>query len=242
MEEHNPIARLEFREVVAVIQEVPLEMFTGPSAEARLQDLAWVGPHACRHEEVVERAMQHSSVLPARFGALFSSLESLEALVEDHYEAILHFLGYADDKEEWAVKGLLDREEAQRRWGVAESQEEAPSASPGRRYLMEQRHRVQAAQEVSSWARETDLALAAELERCAADFRRLRSLSQETSGRGTEMVFNWAFLVANRDREAFRGQVEKLGAEQASRGLVLELSGPWPPYSFCPSLVPREIP
>ncbi len=105
---------------------------------------------------------------------------------------------------------------------------------------MQRRHRAQAAQEVNSWARETDLALAAELERCAADFRRLRSLSQETSGREREMVFNWAFLVGQRDRETFRSQVEKLRAEQASKGLVLELSGPWPPYSFCPSLVPRE--
>ena len=242
VEEHGPIARLEFREVVAVVQEVPLEMFAGPAAEARLQDLAWVGPRACRHEEVVERAMQHSPVLPARFGALFSSPESLKALIEDHYEAIFQFLDYAGDKEEWAVKGLLDREEAQRYRGTAGSQEASPSSSPGRRYLMERRHHVQAVQEVSSWARETDLALATELKRCAADFRRLRPLSQEASGRGREMVFNWAFLVAHRDREVFRSQVEKLSAEQAGRGLVLELSGPWPPYSFCPSLAPREAP
>lgn len=231
--EGRPVTAWAFREIAALGQPLPIEAFAGPEAEEHLQDLAWVGPRACRHEELVERAMQFSPVLPARFGTLFSSLESLKALVDNHCEAILRFLEYAADKEEWAVKGLLDREEAQRHFLAAAG---VLPSSPGTRYLMEQRHRAQAAREVKSWVSQISLTLAARLERQAVDFRPLRPLARQTSGREQEMVFNWAFFVARRDREAFRLQVEELSAAQASQGLVLELSGPWPPYHFCPSL------
>ena len=38
----------------AVFSQAELEEFCGESAEARLQDLAWLGPRVCRHEAVIE--------------------------------------------------------------------------------------------------------------------------------------------------------------------------------------------
>src|SRR5262249_27285906 len=35
---------------------------------------------------------------------------------------------------------------------------------------------------------------------------------------------------------AFCGRVERASAELADRGLTFELTGPWPPYCFTPSL------
>src|SRR3972149_2290049 len=65
--------------VAAVLCGVPLEMFSGPDAEERLKDLAWIGPRACRHEEVILAARRHVPVLPVRFGTVFSTLELLAA-------------------------------------------------------------------------------------------------------------------------------------------------------------------
>ena len=109
---NGPLVQENFRDVTAVVCSVPLEDFIGSSADERLQDLSWVGPRALRHEQVIEEVMQNSPVLPARFGTLFSSRESLLALVENNYAKIDQFLDHIKDKEEWAVKCVLSRADA----------------------------------------------------------------------------------------------------------------------------------
>src|SRR3990172_3118588 len=73
LDEQSPLYLQTFQDVTAVIGNVLLDDFCGPAADEHMQDLAWLGPRGHRHEAVVERAMQCSPVLPARFGTLFSS-------------------------------------------------------------------------------------------------------------------------------------------------------------------------
>jgi hypothetical protein len=45
------------------------------------------------------------------------------------------------------------------------------------------------------------------------------------------MVLNAAYLVPAGD-EALAGAVAELAARHGARGLVLEVTGPWPPHNF----------
>jgi len=60
--------------IAAVLAEVNIEDFTGPESQKKMENLAWIGPRALRHEEVVLLAMEQGPVLPVRFGTVFSSL------------------------------------------------------------------------------------------------------------------------------------------------------------------------
>jgi hypothetical protein len=51
-----------------------------------------------------------------------------------------------------------------------------------------------------------------------------------------EMVLNWAFWTAREDADDFRARVDRANEQNDRQGLLLQLSGPWPPYSFLPSL------
>ena len=64
----------------AVFSQVELGEFCGESADAHLQDLAWLGPRVCRHEAVIEEIMSRVPVLPARFATLFTSVGQLGAV------------------------------------------------------------------------------------------------------------------------------------------------------------------
>lgn len=226
------------KDVVAVVSKVALEEFCGPAAESNMQDLTWVGPRACRHEEVIERVMRYSPVFPTRFGTLFSSLESLGTLVEKHYGTISEFLDYVADKEEWAVKGLLDRARAEEQLLALTLSQRSGSlpSSAGARYLQEQQLRDEVGKELRSWVKTVSSAMAKELIHQAVESRELKLLPREGSGRDMDMVLNWAFLLLKNAREDFRARIEQVGAEYSKRGVILELSGPWPPYSFRPSL------
>src|ERR1019366_1055238 len=138
-------------EIGAVLSEVELGEFCGESAEARLADLAWLGPRVCRHEAVIEEVMSRAPVLPARFATLFISVDSLQRSVFEHREAIAQFFAQLGDQQEWAVKGLLNRAAALERLGASgrpAAEEPAPAASPGARYFEEKRRKAQLERDV----------------------------------------------------------------------------------------------
>jgi hypothetical protein len=70
----------------------------------------------------------------------------------------------------------------------------------------------------------------------AADVRERRLLSREATGSDKDMVLNWAFLVPKKAVPGFQARVQDANAQYPDRGLILECTGPWPPYSFTPAL------
>jgi gas vesicle protein GvpL/GvpF len=234
-----------FPDVGAIVSEVPLEDFCGPAAELRMQQLAWVGPRALRHEAVVEQMMRHSPVLPARFGTLFSSQESLAKFLDIHRDTISQFLDRVADQEEWSIKGLLDRKQAGqalRSASLAAQQGQLATLPPGTRYFQEQRIRSAAEKELSLWLNETCRQVASDLRSRASDFRECQVVPREPPESGTEVVLDWAFLLPRGATAAFRLRIEQLNENDSTRGLVFELSGPWPPYRFVPPLAMGTAP
>jgi hypothetical protein len=227
---------ISHREVGALACEVDAADFTGATGETQLGDLVWVAPRACRHQAVVELASHSSSVLPARFASLFSSREKLMTFLKQYYEEISRFLEFVQGKEEWSVKGLLDRDLL-----IEALITETPGAAelpvpPGARYLKLQRLRGEAVGRVPGRLREWQELTEQALKGHAVDLRRLKPLSREASGRDREVVFNWAFLLARQSLDAFRQRFECWIDDICASGLDLELTGPWPPYSFAPPL------
>jgi hypothetical protein len=192
-----------------------------------------------RHEAVVEEVMRHSPVLPAPFGTLFSSPERLGEFLDQHRAAIVEFLERVADQEEWSVRGLLDRKQAGRALTAASlaAQEAQLAALPrGRRYFAEQQIRAGAEKALSLWIEETRRQVASSLMKQASDFRECPAMPRASAESGIEIVLNWAFLLPKRATPAFRAQIDQVNEKQAMGGLVLEVSGPWPPYRFVPPL------
>ncbi len=226
-------------EIGAVFSEVELAEFCGEAAEARLQDLAWLGPRVCRHAAVIEEIMSRVPVLPARFATLFTSFDSLTQYVLEHREAIAEFFAQLGEKQEWAVKGLLNRADALSGLsspGRPVPDESAPVISAGAQYLREKRIQAQLERDFSLRLREFCRRAAAALGAQAGGFRERKVLAAVSAGTDAEVMLNWAFLVAPAALENFRARLERFNADEVFPGLLLTLNGPWPPYSFAPDL------
>jgi histone H3/H4 len=230
---------MQFFDVTAIVCEVSAEEFTGPSGEEKLQDLEWVAPRAVRHEQVIEEVMRYSPVLPARFGSLFSGVESLALLIERNLNAITTFLEYATGKHEWSVKGFLSKTKALEEI-ISEKMRAAgqdlSSLNPGMRYFKERQIRGQAEQELAGRVREMCDEVSEELIRYAASARRRKVIAQ-TKEEDVRLVVNWAFLLDRSVSDDFLNRVESVNALSNTKGVSFACSGPWPPYSFAPSLL-----
>jgi hypothetical protein len=78
--------------------------------------------------------------------------------------------------------------------------------------------------------------VAAALGTHAGGFRERKVLTPVVEGSEVEVVLNWAFLIAPGALEDFKASLERFNGGEAFPGLMLALTGPWPPYSFAPDL------
>lgn len=227
-----------FMGVTAILSKVSLDEYCGPAAESRMKDLAWIGPRACRHENIVERVMRHSPVVPARFGTIFSSMNSLEDLLKVHRKTILNCLDQVADKQEWVVKGLIDSARAKEKIVseiIAAEAQRLASLHPGARYFQEKRIHNHAGSELNRRLKEIYKEIADDLSALASDVCPGRLLSKDASGTDMDMFMNTAYLIPLNCLKNFHARVDRANAVYAQNGLVFKLSGPWPPYSFCPA-------
>lgn len=237
--EGQPLYTKTCQGMAAIFCLVSLKEFCGPEAEARMQDLAWLGPRALRHQEVIAQVMRHSPVLPMRFGTLFSSWGALEEMITRRRPQILGFLEMVVDQEEWAVKGLLDKAAARDKIfsQTVAGQEAYLAALPaGQRYFQEQRLRAGVERQLRLRLKKIGQELAGDLSQLAAEFRPRRVLNRSVTGKELDMVLNWAFLVPRRAVAAFQARLHRANRDYSPEGLTFEYSGPWPPYSFAPGL------
>jgi hypothetical protein len=137
------------------------------------------------------------------------------------------------------VKGLLNRTVALGRpssSGQPAAEERAPDASPGARYFREKRSQAQWERDLNLRLREFCQRAAASLGAHAGGFRERRVLAPVAAEADAEAVLNWGFLVSPATLADFLVHLERLNSGEAFPGLMLALTGPWPPYSFLPNL------
>jgi hypothetical protein len=238
MSDNEPLSHENFRDVTAVVRTVSLDDYIGLSADERLQDLAWVGPKALRHEQVIEEVMQYSPVLPARFGTLFSTRDSLLELVENNYVEIDRFLTHISDKEEWAVKCAFSRSSAKKRLldeKLAVMSENLQAMAPGLRYFKERQITAEVDKGLSRWLAGVCGAVERELKALSADSEK-RSVIKALEDGTMEVVANWAFLVNEYAVQTFEAAIVRWNEKLSEQGIILKCSGPWPPYTFSPTL------
>ncbi len=218
----HPISSCTCGAISAVYSEVELREFLGESAEAHVQDLAWLGPSVCRHEAVIERIMTRAPVLPARFATLFSSLDSLEQFLLEQQETITGFFRELGDQQEWAVKGLVDRTGALER--LSYSAVEGLASSPGTRYFQEKRIKAQLEREFNQSLKVFCRRAAAALGKYSSGFRERKVLAPAAGGNDAEVVLNWAFLIPPLALNDFRTSLERFNDGQTIPGLMLTLT------------------
>lgn len=243
IDELHPLFVETIEGVCAILSEVVLEDFSGPDARERLEDLAWIGPRALRHEEVIMVVMRRSSVLPVRFGTVFSSLEAMAESLRLRQDVLAQFFLAAAGKKEWTIKGYVDTPRA-RSWimaaRMAAEKEQLEGLSPGRRYFSEQKIKGAVDRAITSWLKEMSGDIIEFAREVFMGFSESRLHSRDVTGGDFEMFFHGVFFVPDRTVGVLGQLTDDWNARHAHHGLCLELSGPWPPYHFVPVLETGE--
>jgi len=213
--------------LAAVVSRVAVQDFTGELGESHLQDIAWLGPRACRHAAVVEQAMAAGPVYPLPFGTLFSGPAALDQAIEQGAADIAAVLRQVAGCQEWSVEGTLDRRQTVDCLldeGLQSGRLSLPEGA-GRRHLEEQKLRRALALEIDDWLDRRMEAIQQELAALSRAHRPRRLLDDK--------ILHWAYLVPTGQTDDFSVAVNAVASRHQAFGLRLRLTGPWPPYTFC---------
>jgi hypothetical protein len=210
------------------------------SLKKQVNEPAWVAKRVSEHEDVVEKLMRNQGILPMKFLTLFRSKRSLLNAMAPHLPELDHYLQYVQDKEEWALKvycnesqGLKHLLETDR--GLREMDRKT-FQTPGGQYLHRKRLQELAREGLKNVLDGIIQDIHETLIPLSVEERDLKVHEKKITQKREDMLFNGAFLMSRKRLNIFRRRVEALKECYGPWGLLFELTGPWPPYNFCPSL------
>jgi hypothetical protein len=209
------VQTVNYKDIAAVVSDTPTEVLDATRE------------NVLGHERVNETVMRRLTVIPMSFGTVFKTREDIVELLRGAYDAFHDVLLKMQDKFEFGLKVLWDRDAA-----IKQIEQEDDDIRRLKKEISSQKGSTYFAR--MQYGRLVDGALQARSERYVAEiFDQLRDVavaSRANKPIGDRMIMNAAFLVA-RDRENdFDSRVKAVGGRYPN--LNFRYTGPWPPYNF----------
>ncbi|MPY32404.1 GvpL/GvpF family gas vesicle protein [Streptomyces adustus] len=218
--------------LVLVVSHVPAQDFQEDALKLHLEDLDWLEAVARAHHGVIEAMAVHTTVLPLRLATVYLDDTRARDVLDARRALFAERLAHLAEHVEWGVKIHVEPSSAP----AAPAPQRGEALSPGRAYLRDRRQQQSVRDSVYQDARQAAETIEALGRRYAVERARHRVQQGVLAGPVGENVVNDAYLVPREHCEKFRSEV--LHAADGLRGVRIEVTGPWAPYSFAmPSVV-----
>jgi hypothetical protein len=216
-------------DLVAYVSTVPLTEFGEEALRRNLEDLPWLETIARAHHEVLTAIADAGPLLPVRLVTVYRGDEQVREMLRDRAGEFAGLLVRMSGRKEWGVKVYaVGQATADRPDSAAERRADEETERPGTAYLKRRGKTLRGRE--TAWRRAVDRAgqIDAVLSRIAVATRHHRAQDPRLSGRADLMVLNSAYLVD----EGRTGDFTATAVAMREDDLDVQLTGPWPPYSF----------
>ena len=199
--------------------EVSREEFVA-RRDSNMQDLEWLADASVRHQAVLSKLAGRGAVLPARFGLVFSNEKTILRHMASRRRELRAQFRKVEGADEWGIK-VFRLNPGPQLINVAKS---------GSDYLKKKADAMHAELARSERGRalpDEINGFAAELKKVARDVAPGGSVSRGQPG----LEWQVSILLPKEQRAKFNALVERSASAWAGAHRI-EVTGPWPPYSF----------
>jgi hypothetical protein len=208
---------VNLRDLAAVVSDTPIVIYD-PTRE-----------NVLAHEFVNETVMREFTLIPMSFGTVFRSEKDVLALLNSTYQAFTDVLDKMQDKIEFGLKILWDRDKVvaaieRENDEIRRLKDEITRNAASSTYFarMQLGRLVEAAMEDASNRYVTDV---------HEQLKDVSVASRSNKVIGDRMILNAAFLVDRKDEKPFDERVKAISLQYEDL-LTFKYTGPWPPYNF----------
>jgi len=226
-------------DVWLIVSTVPAAQYDEAALATGLTNLDWVGRRAMTHEVIVEHFLTAPAVLPMQLFTLFTTDERALEHIARERRRVDRILTRLERQQEWGLRLSFDEKGARE---AVENAHRPPSPKGSRRpgraapaesgaaYLARKRDlRDVTGAQLTAAKRAADR-LYREMSGEATESRRRTATEQTTPG--SRLLLDAAFLLPRTKANAFRNALRQQARKLTGSGLVVSLTGPWPPYNF----------
>jgi len=179
-----------------------------------MEDLEWLADSGVRHQHAVAAISAKTTMVPARFGTVFLSQDSLASHVQKTKDVIVRSLRDFESADEWGVKVYIVPQPVAAAAGVS-----------GKDYLQRKAANLQSRSHAAPDEETREFAQA--LSKIAKDTATASSMA---SGQ-RNLQWQSSFLLPRSRRKQWDALLKRYARRWAGKRQI-ECSGPWPPYSF----------
>ena len=206
-----------FNDLAAVVSDTPIVIYD-PTRE-----------NVLAHEFVNETVMKEFTVIPMSFGTVFRSEDDVTELLRSTYQAFNDVLDKMQDKIEFGLKVLWDREKVianieRDNDEIRRLKDEISRHTTTSTYFA----RMQLGRLVDSALEEMSSRYVADIHEA---LKPAAVASRSNKPIGDRMILNAAFLVDRASELTFDERVKETSRKYEDV-LSFKYSGPWPPYNF----------
>ncbi len=228
---------LRFDDFFVIIKYVSETEFSEENLKKNIGDLKWLEENARDHIRVISMIMEHSTVIPFNFGTIYQSENNLKKFIDDYSDSLTEHLIHLEWKEEWAVKIYCDRKVLNKQ--IDELSEEAAAlemqimaSSPGKAFLLKRKKTDLIENEMDRLCKNYGQDCFNECRNLSESTRLNNLLPKEFTGREDTMILNATLLVRKDRTIEFISVIRGLKNKYSDHGFDIEITGPWPPFSF----------
>jgi hypothetical protein len=228
----QPVEVLTAAGLAAAVSTVSLAEFGEAALRRHLEDLDWLEPTARAHHQVVAAVAEHTPAIPLRLATVYRDRGRLRDMLAARQPDFSAAIDRVTARTEWGVKVFAGGPEAG-------PPEDAPGSGgtgsggtdrPGTAYLRRRRTQLDAGARDRRAAAGSAEAIHAALSGLAAAAEVRAPQAPQLTGRREQMILNGAYLVDDDRSAEFAAAVDRLAGRHEP--VRVELTGPWPPYSF----------
>jgi hypothetical protein len=214
-------------DLAALASSVDLADFGEEALRRNLEHLPWLEAAARTHHRVIAEAAHAGAVVPLRLATVYQTKTGLTDMLVRHGDDFQLAFDRIEGRSEWGVKAYaatIDRPGSEAATGLRSER------GSGAQYLRQRKAQLTASED----ARKVAVASARDVHAILSSVSVATDLHQpqdpQLSGCHDRMIMNGTYLVDDHSSDQYSAAVRDAAAGHPA--LRLELTGPWPPYSF----------
>lgn len=232
----QPVRTVTEAGLSAAVTTVRLAEFGEQALRRHLEDMAWLETAARAHHLVIETLASRQPVVPMRLATVYRDDRGVAATLARRQADFIAALDRVTGRAEWGVKVFPAAEPGQDPTAARPGSPGGRAPGAGAAYLSRRRQELSAAERARQAAAASAEDIHGALSRLAAAAQARAPQGPQLSGQRQPMILNGAYLVDEARAEAFAAAASDLAARHPA--VRIELTGPWPPYSF--ATLPEE--
>ncbi|MBI5697263.1 MAG: GvpL/GvpF family gas vesicle protein [Thaumarchaeota archaeon] len=210
-----------FKDIGAIVSDAPFK-----EIQPNVNEINW-------HQQVVEASREKWTTLPVRFGTMFKSDEGVKKYLEKSYKDLRTKITKFENKDEYGIKVVFDKDDLTKidikindNTEIKKIREKMAASGQGASYFLKLRMDEAVRNEVLKKVDEIGTNIHKQLSSCVFDNCVLKADI-------AQIILSAAYLVDRNKKEEFDSQIHKIKERYESSGIMIHISGPWAPYSFC---------